>query len=122
VGRRVLLILSSVVLSLLDQLRDREVLLLLVMSLATRGDSRDVSTLLREFQGPRLVFIRAPHGVAGFLSTYGFAGDQELCLTCAHNQIDFIIIPCVHHTPGHCHRIISVVPGYAKLSLILHSI
>ena len=121
-GRLVLLVLCRVILGLLDQLRDREVLLLLVMSLATGGDTRDVPTLLREFQGPRLVFIRAAHRVTGFLSTYGLAWDQELCLTRPHDQIDLIIISCVHHAPGHCHGIISVVPRYAKLSLIGHSI
>ena len=74
-GARVLLILNRVVLCLLNQLRDREVLLLLVMSLATRSDPLDVPTLLREFQGPSLVFIRATHGVTGFLSTNGLARD-----------------------------------------------
>ena len=121
-GARVLLILSRILLSLLDQLRDRKVLLLLVMSLATGGDTWDISTLLREFQGPRLVFISAAHRVTGFLSTYGIARDQELCLARPHDQIHLIIISSVHHPPGHRHRIISVVPHYAKLRLIGHSI
>ena len=121
-GARILLILSRILLCLLYQLRDREVLLLLVMSLATGGDTWDVSALLWEFQGPRLVFIRAAHGVTGFLSTYGIARDQELSLTRPHDQIHLIIISCMHHAPGHRHRIISVVPHYAKLRLIGHSI
>jgi hypothetical protein len=122
VGARVLLILSRILLCLLDQLRDRKVLLLLVMSFSPGGDTWDVSTLLREFQSPRLVFIRASHGITGFLSTYGIARDKELCLTSPHDQIYLIIISSVHHAPSHCHRIISVVPHYAKLRLIGHSI
>jgi hypothetical protein len=120
VGARILLILSRILLCLLYQLRDREVLLLLVMSLATGGDTWDVSTLLREFQGPCLVFIHAAHGVTGFLSS--ITRDQELCLTRPHDKIYLIIISCMHHAPGHCHRIISIVPQYAKLRLIGHSI
>ena len=119
-GARILLILSRILLCLLYQLRDREVLLLLVMSLATGGDTWDVSALLREFQGPRLVLIRAAHGVTGFLSS--IARDKELSLTRPHDQIHLIIISCVHHAPCHCHRIISIVPQYAKLRLIGNSI
>jgi hypothetical protein len=90
--------------------------------LATGGDPLDIPALLREFQGPCLVFIRAAHGVTGFLSTYGLARDQELCLARPHDQVDLIIIPCVHHPAGHRHGIISVVPRYAKLTLIGYSI
>ena len=93
------------------------------MSLApTGGDAWDISALLREFQGPRLVLIRAAHGVAGLLSTYGLTRDQELCLARPHNQIDLIIISRMHHASGDCYRMISIVARYSKLSLIGHSI
>ena len=118
----VFLVLSCAELGLLDQLRDREVLLLVVLRLPG-GDPGGVPALLGEFHGPRLILIRAPHRVPGFLVTYGFPWDHELGQAVSEGVR---LIPGVKYPAGHRYRVISVVPGdpqdHLLVLVVRHSI
>ena len=89
---------ARVILSLLQQLRDREVLLLLGFTAC-----HDIPGLLlvRKFHSPRVIFISSPYRVAGLGSTHIVDRHHELrltCTQCAH----FVIIPSMHHAADIC--------------------